>query len=156
MSGILGYDFIRHFVLEIDYPHQGLRVHDAILFRHPAPNDSRWEVVALTLERNSPQILIRLNYLNGISETLRAFIDTGANGSVLFVPEMIEKAQRRGIRNIQIGQYSISHLQCCGVVPVYALNLPPFPYDLLLTGTLFGGARLIFDYQNRKLYLRVD
>jgi hypothetical protein len=155
-EGILGYDFIRQFVLEIDYPHKVVMLYNRRSFLKPEPDDGRWEVVPFTWAKNCPQISVRLNYLGGASESLRGLIDTGANTPVLFTPEMVSRVGDRFIKNIQIGQgFEISPVACCPPVPIYPLNRPPFAYDLLLSGALFRGARLVFDYQDRKLYLRV-
>lgn len=155
-EGILGYDFIRQFVLEIDYPHKVVVLHNRRWFRKPEPDDDRWEVVPFTLARNCPQISVRLNYLGGASESLRGLIDTGANTPVLFTSEMASRVGNRFIKNVQIGQGSeISPVACCPLVPIHPLNQPPFPYDLLLSGASFRAARLVLDYQNRKMYVRV-
>ena len=155
-TGILGYDFIRQFVLEIDYPHKLVVLHNPRLFRKPEPDDGRWGVLPFTFAKNCPQISVRINYLGGASESLRGLIDTGANTTVLFTPEMITKVSNRWIKEIDIGRgFVISPVTCCPPVPIHPLSKPPFPYDLLLPGASFRGARLVFDYANRNLYLRV-
>jgi hypothetical protein len=153
---ILGYDFIRQFVLEIDYPHKQVVLHDRRKFGQPEPNDGGWEVVPLTLARNCPQIVVQLNYLGGASESARALIDTGANTSVLFTPGMSKRIGEHLITNIQIGRFLIRPVACCPLVPIYPLNEPPFPYDVFLPGPEFGGARLILDFEHKNLYLRID
>lgn len=157
-KGILGYDFIRQFVLEIDYPHGVVVLHNRRTFRKPEPDDGRWEIVPLTLARNCPQIPIQLRYLDKSTEQFQALIDTGDNrSSANFTPDVFNRVRPRQPFYFEIGRY---RFQPSGgfddQIPIYELNRPPFPYDLMLPAPLFRTARLLFDYENAKLYLRVE
>lgn len=50
LDGILGYDFISRFVVEIDYAHQTLRLHDRATYRHAGTGTA----VPITLEDSTP------------------------------------------------------------------------------------------------------
>jgi hypothetical protein len=50
LDGILGYDFISRFVVEIDYAHQTLRLHDRARYRHAGNGTA----VPITLEDSTP------------------------------------------------------------------------------------------------------
>ncbi len=157
-AGVLGADFIRNFVLEINYPQQLVTLHHKTKFSFPpAINREGWQEVSLTLEGGCPHISVKLNYLNDASESFTALIDTGYNGSVLFTNELADKLENKQllIENIEFGNLSFSNIGCCNNrVPVHALSRPPFPYQVLLGGRLLENLQIILDDEHAKLYVR--
>lgn len=154
MVGLLGHDFLRQFVVEINYPRQIVILHDSKKFRRPEKGQIDWIVSQLTIIKNAPLVPVRLKYQDGGSENLTALIDTGANVPTTFTAEMIQKINDRSISYISIGGHIIHPIMCCNEVTISPLSRPPFPFDLIMTGNDLKETHLLIDYQNKQLYLR--
>lgn len=149
VAGLLGHDFLRQFVVEVDYSRPAVVLHDPKQFRRPAGDDTRWEAVPLKVENNSPIIPVRLNYFRDGSEEFPALIDTGANATPMMTEEPRRQVSARMVESAQVGEFYIRPFVCCDDIPIHPLSHPPFPYQMILPGSALreSGARLILDYQ---------
>lgn len=79
LDGILGYDFLSRFVVEIDYPARRLHLHE----RRGWNYEGRGEILRVVMESNQPHLRARL-VLEGREPLEGLFlVDTGANASVI-------------------------------------------------------------------------
>ena len=61
MDGILGYDFIRRFVVAIDFVKQELRLYDARSFKYDGPGES----IPVTFSGNHPHVDAEVRLADG-------------------------------------------------------------------------------------------
>ena len=78
MDGILGYDFIKRFVVAIDYVKQELRLYDAGSFKYEGPGAS----VPITFSGNHPHVDAEVRLADGATIKGRMVVDVGASGSL--------------------------------------------------------------------------
>lgn len=83
IDGVLGYDFISRFVVEIRYAERQLNLSDPRTYINENPEKS----IPITLENNTPHIHARITLGNGAVIEGQFGIDTGASGALgLFTP----------------------------------------------------------------------
>lgn len=153
--GLLGHDFLRQFVVEVDYSRPAVVLHDPRQFRAPAAGDAGWGVLTLRVEKNSPVVPVRLNFLGGGSAEFTALIDTGANYNLMLTPEAKGTVGERLVTSAALDGLALSPVACCDDVPVHQLSSPPFPFQMILPGSTLreSGARLVIDYPAGKVYV---
>jgi predicted aspartyl protease len=78
MDGILGYDFIRRFVVAIDYVKQELRLYDPRTFKYDGPGES----IPITFSNNHPHVDAEVRLADGTSLKGRMVVDVGSSGSL--------------------------------------------------------------------------
>jgi predicted aspartyl protease len=87
LDGILGYDFISRFVVELDYAQRQMHLHDRSSWSY----DGEGQVVPIELEGSQPHVSGRL-ILNGRDPIEgRYLIDTGASGQLHLARPFTEK-----------------------------------------------------------------
>jgi hypothetical protein len=79
IDGLLGYDFIRHFVVEVDYEARLIKIHNAAKYRYRG----RGESLAITTEDGHPHV--RLKFTLPAREPLEGkfIVDGGAGGATM-------------------------------------------------------------------------
>jgi hypothetical protein len=78
MDGMLGYEFIRRFVVAIDYVKQELRLYDARTFRYEGPATS----IPLIFIENQPHVMAEVRLADGASIKGRMVLDVGSGGAL--------------------------------------------------------------------------
>ena len=91
IDGILGADFIKRFVVEIDYQNSELRLHDKDRFRYTGRGAS----VPLDFANDHPVIDAALRLKDGDVLTGRFIVDVGASGPLSLVKAFVEKHRLR-------------------------------------------------------------
>lgn len=86
VHGILGYDFINRYVIEIDYARQQLHLHDPRTY-HYAGNG---EIIPLTIRNQYPHIRAWLKMPNRTSVDADLIVDTGASNTLLLSTSFVE------------------------------------------------------------------
>jgi predicted aspartyl protease len=89
IDGILGGDFIRRFVLEIDYEHERLRLHDPLSFAYAG----RGSTVPLTFKNQFPMIRASLRLPDEASVDVDAILDVGSSLAVAVTQPVAERHQ---------------------------------------------------------------
>ncbi|MET0650752.1 MAG: pepsin/retropepsin-like aspartic protease family protein [Pyrinomonadaceae bacterium] len=156
ICGILGYDFLGRFVLEIDYFHKTVTLHDPEKYRYSDKNDLAPQTLPFTLEGLTPHLDITLRFKGGREATVKAMVDTGAGPALVFT----EEAKRRlnigpgldgpDIKEAQLGG-SIIHVDSWDTHRPNSLSRPPFSFDVLLGNAAFENMKVVFDYANRRM-----
>lgn len=77
-DGMLGHDFIRRFVVAIDYVKEELRLYDARTFRYEGPGTS----IPLIFIDNQPHVMAEVRLADGGSVKGRMVIDVGSGGAL--------------------------------------------------------------------------
>ncbi len=80
VHGILGYDFLRHFVVEINYHKRKINVFDTQLFKPHI----KYKSVPLFFKHERPYIDVDFEQIDGSIHSGRLLVDTGAGYGLLF------------------------------------------------------------------------
>ena len=91
MDGILGYDFIKRFVVAIDYVKQELRLYDARTFRYDGPGAS----IPVTFSGNHPHVDAEVRLADGSTIKGRMVVDVGSSGSLALTKPFVEENHLR-------------------------------------------------------------
>jgi hypothetical protein len=86
MDGILGYDFIRRFVVAIDYVKQELRLYDPRAFHYDGPGTS----IPITFSGNHPYVDAEVRLADGATLKGRMVVDVGAATSLSLTKPFVE------------------------------------------------------------------
>jgi hypothetical protein len=86
VDGILGADFIRRFVLEIDYAHRTLRLHDAASFNYTGTGTT----LPLTFNNAFPHVSATLKLSDTESFTADCVLDVGSALQVIVTQPIVE------------------------------------------------------------------
>jgi hypothetical protein len=87
-DGVIGYDFIKAFVVEIDYPNKTMMLFDPAKFVYRG----RGTIVPLDLSnRRTPQLNALFTFGRSSSVIARLGLDTGADGAFLLNTPFVEK-----------------------------------------------------------------
>ena len=87
LAGILGYDFISRFVVEIDYPNKIINLYHPRSYRYRG----RGDIVPIKMLDNNPYIAAKVR-LPGLAPVSGMFlIDSGANTDIFFNSPFVEK-----------------------------------------------------------------
>lgn len=169
--GILGYDFFKRFVVEIDYDEQLLTLYRPEIYR-PKKSFSELDI---SIRDTKPYIISKFSQ-DDKSDTVRMMVDTGASHAVLLdmeatdhlvLPERVEPTRLgRGLGG-EIQGY-IGRLDECGLGDFSFENvLISIPQQGAYTQAIKRGSRhgtiggdllsrfdVVFDYRGEKMYLR--
>ncbi len=169
--GIIGYDVFSRFVVEIDYDHQVLRLHDPDTYR-PRRTYTR---VPLDIEYTKPYVDTRISQRDE-TDSVKLLVDTGASHAILLdvsntedivMPdEVIDVRLGRGLGgeipgnlgrmdNFEISEYSFSKiLTSIPLEGVYMKAIKRGSRHGTLGGDLLRRFKVVLDYQNSSMYLR--
>ncbi len=171
IDGVVGTNFIRQFVLELDYPARVITLHDKDRFSYSGPGES----VAMTLNAEGhPVIDVEIQLPGGAPIPGRAALDIGANDSlVLSSPFVTEHALPapgmktiRGIGHGGIGGTSAGRIGRLAGLKIgrYTLRDPVAMFSEDQAGAhadptlqcsigqhLLGRFRLFFDYSHDRV-----
>jgi hypothetical protein len=152
ICGILGYDFIQHFVLEIDYFHKTVTLHDPKSYHYSDENDLGTQFLPFTLEGLAPHIKLNVRFGQVEPVMIKALIDTGSGHALLFTEEAKKRLRIEGqvLKDAQLGSIII-HPSGSGIHRPNALSKPPFTFDALLGNPAFENMKVVFDYPNKRI-----
>lgn len=87
VDGILGFEFFRRYVVQIDYPARQLKVFDPETYQYSGSG----AVLPLTFKHNHPHINIQIQAENGEPIDCDTVVDTGARSSLIFARPFVEE-----------------------------------------------------------------
>ena len=91
IDGILGYNFIDQYVVEVDYVKQELRLFDATRFSYSGPGTS----LPFTFAANHPVVETTLRLANGDTMSGRFVVDVGAASALSLTRPFVEEHRLR-------------------------------------------------------------
>jgi hypothetical protein len=87
-DGVIGYDFIKEFVVEIDYPNKTMTLHDPAKFVYRG----RGTILPLELRnRRTPKLTAEFSFGRSSRVTARLELDTGADGAFVLNTPFVER-----------------------------------------------------------------
>lgn len=87
VDGVLGYDFIRRFVLEVDFVRRQIRLHDKDEFNYTGQGES----LPLTFKNNHPHVRATIQLGNDEAVEADCVIDLGARSALVLTRPFVEK-----------------------------------------------------------------
>jgi predicted aspartyl protease len=99
IDGVLGLEFLKHFVVEIDYENKTIKLFSPEKFQYRG----RGETIPIRIHDESPEVRMRLVTASG--KTIESYfeIDTGMSGTVLFhTPTVQRYALLEAMKTIQL------------------------------------------------------
>jgi len=171
VEGLLGYDVISRFVVQVDYEHRRVTFHDPAMFA-PDPGS---DALAITLVRNVPQVATTILLPGRAPIQIKCLIDSGA-GSLILAPSFVSanrllesvgktirvsdlhfggesKEAAARIDWLQFGPYVLRR-------PVTIMQrdarglLAGLGVDALIGGEILSRFTITFDYQNQRILFR--
>ncbi|MCI0388933.1 MAG: aspartyl protease family protein [Acidobacteria bacterium] len=85
--GMLGYDFISRYVIEIDYAERRIHLYDPQTYQYTG----KGEVFSLSIANNHPLIRVELRMPGGKTAEANLIFDTGAAPSLLLLTSFVEE-----------------------------------------------------------------
>lgn len=171
MDGILGHQIFTRCVVQIDYTHHRLSLHEPAGFDY----GGRGAVIPIELIDSHPYVTASVVLPGGRSITGRFVIDTGASSSLILSPEVFEREGARaamgrtlpvqghgvgGAAELSLGRVERLDLGGISLVRPIAVLKPAGAGRVSAPGTLGNiGAgvlsrfNVIFDYANRRMIL---
>ena len=86
-DGVIGYDFIKEFVVEIDYLKRSMNLHNPNTFRYRGPG----EIVPLSLPERIPFVQTTIMFDTGPPLEANLSVDTGADRTIIFSSSFVAK-----------------------------------------------------------------
>lgn len=173
IHGILGYDFLKNFIVKVDYKNEIMKFYDPDQFSRPM---LFYRSVDMKIEHRKPYIFQNIKVNDSLEVITKLMIDTGASHPLMLHNNSSEYIQlpEKNVRDIlgagiagtieghaaRIPQLSIDKYTLEDVVTNYPDS--GAYQDIIRStgrnGTIGGGVlkrfKLFFDYGNEKLYLR--
>lgn len=87
VNGVLGYDFIRRFVVEVDFSQRQLRLHDPQGLTYAG----KGEVLPLTFKTNHPHVRATIEPVNGAPMEVDCMLDLGARSALILTRPLVER-----------------------------------------------------------------
>jgi len=171
MDGILGHEVFENCVVEVDYLHGCVTLHDANKYRYTGKGAS----VPLEFKENHPYVTASITVPGGRTLTGQFVIDTGSGGTLILAPDVVAKEnliQAAG-RTISSRAHGVGGVIETKIGRIERLDLGPYSFAnptvtfqppgagyISAPGTLgnIGGNVLnrftvIFDYKHRRMIL---
>lgn len=171
-DGIIGYDFLRRFVVEINYEEMQVifSASDAVQSQI-ADTDDEWQVLPVEIKGGMPYITTELSTAQGNTVSVKFLVDTGSTGSFSLIPDSHEAIDEpdqyylitsQGLTgNIQsriatsaflaLGEYRLTDL-----VGSYSMTGETSENDSngLLGNRVLSRFNVIFDYPNKRMLVQ--
>jgi len=169
--GIIGYDVFSRFVVEIDYDHQILRLHDPATYR---PRKT-YTHVPLDIEYTKPYVQTRITQRDE-TDSVRLLVDTGASHAILLdvsnTEDIVMPDKVIGVRlgrglggeipgnlgrmdNLELSNFNFSKiLTSIPLEGVYMKAIKRGSRHGTMGGDLLRRFKVVLDYQNSSMYLR--
>jgi hypothetical protein len=167
IHGILGHDFFKRFVVEIDYTRQVINLYDPTNYQYSGDG----EIVHVTIENDEPFIQAKIIPADHAPVEAKLKVDTGStdalglNGSFIQDMQLVNSKQKvlpqpgvalGGITEnyvTRIGDLQIGNLLIENPIVGYSKDLSRTGDAGTIGGEIFHRFRVIFDYSHEQLIL---
>lgn len=171
VHGILGYDFFKDFIVEINYQKKFLRVYDRL---HFDKNLKKYDKVALQFYQNKPYVTTTID-LDGKKTDATLLLDNGLSDAVWLFPDSTNisvpqnsfpdylglgllgdvTGERARIRSMKLGDYVLNEVAASFPDSLSVEGLQTYHSRNGSIGSeILRRFNLFFDYRQKALYLR--
>ncbi len=172
IDGILGYDFLSRFVVEIDYANKLINLYDPQSYAYVGPGDS----LPITIEESVPHVRARIVQSGRDSMEGKFTVDTGSRGALhLTKPfaethKLLESVQKTiqapfgagvggetkqligRVKTLKLGRFAIEN-PVAGFSQDVKGSLASPDYAGLIGGEILRRFKVIFDYSRKQMIL---
>ncbi|MCA1624048.1 MAG: aspartyl protease family protein, partial [Acidobacteria bacterium] len=171
IGGVIGYDIIKEFVVEIDYAAHKINLYKPESYQYSGAG----EIFPLTFEENMPFVQARIAFEERAAIDGKFEIDSGSTGAVLFNTPFVKKHQllktvsrtnevRAGgvggtaqaflgrIKSIALGRLTLENI-VASFSQATRGDYASAKYDGLIGGEILRRFKTIFDYSRRRMIL---
>jgi predicted aspartyl protease len=171
-DGIIGYDFLRRFVVEINYDEMVMIVSEADEYQ-PALNNQHknWQQLPLEIVGNMPFLEATIGVSTNTSVKVKLLVDTGSTGAFSLLPDTHDKLLEQekyftrtaqgltGDIDSRVSTFdflSLGKLQLKNITGSYSMTggTSENGSNGLLGNQALNRFNLIFDYQNNHLFMQ--
>ena len=152
VPGLLGYDFLRNFVVEVDYARGLVVLHNPQTFEH-RPDDSHVGEVPFRLVNGTPHVDVTMVFGDESRQKIDALVDTGSWQPVMLTDPVFETLARKGLpyswrfgRDWVLGIRGATSLR-------QSKEAGPINFDAVLGNPALARYKVIFDYPRGRLLL---
>lgn len=150
--GILGYDFLRNFVVDVDYVQRTVVLHNPQTFKYHAGQDHVGEV-PFRLVTGMPHIDLAIIFGNESKRKIEALVDTGSLHSLMVTGPVFDELIRIRPFRWEFGNEWVLDIR--GFQKYEPSNLAgPINFDAVIGNPALAQYRVIFDYAHNRLILR--
>lgn len=171
VHGIIGYDFFKNFIVEINYARRFIKVHDPGRFRKKL---RRYEPLLIRFYQNKPYLRALVD-IEGRETPVTLLIDNGLGDALWLFNENSEirvpeksfadylglgllgdvTGKRSRIHSIRLGNYKMENVTAAFPDSISVMGLRMFKErNGSIGGELLRRFNMVFDYKNQLLYLR--
>ena len=171
--GILGYDVLKDFVVKINYTQKRIRFYQPDYF-HAKLRTQKYESIPLEIKGKKPYLKLE-SQINDTTIALNLLIDTGSSEAlwlfekpeeeILIKPPFIEDylgyglngeihGKKTRIQKLKLGHYELEKLTTSFPDSTSISNIASNNRNGTIGSEVLRRFTTIYDYQNRKLYLK--
>jgi len=168
-DGIIGYDFLKRFVIKIDYDNSEITLSEHNDFaRTETEHDLSWQVLPIAIENSMSYISVNAQLNTKQTTPLKLLIDTGFSGTFEIVQPEHEQSliSYYPTRTQGLNGYSTMHVSNAKSLTLgdYSKKNVPVLYNMstnkeaenseLLGNQFLKHFNIIFDYRNEHLFIK--
>lgn len=152
VPGLLGYDFLRNFVVEVDYARSLVVLHNPQTFEYH-PDQGYIGEVPFRLVNGTPHIDVTMAFGDGSRRKIEALVDTGSWQPVMVTAHLFEMMTRQGLPySWEFGRGWVLGIR--GVKTYQPSNVAgPVNFDAVIGNPALARYKAIFDYPRNRLIL---
>lgn len=171
-DGVIGYDFFRRFIVDIDYDEMAVTFYEPSAFEpNRVMSGDDWQALPLDVESNMPYLTTKVTNTKNQKVDVKLLVDTGSTGSVSLAPAShpdLSAPQQYYVSTSQgLTGDTLSHLTVADSLEFgeYRLNQLLASYSItgeygendsngILGNRALSRFNLIFDYTNERLWVK--
>jgi predicted aspartyl protease len=153
VPGLLGYDFLRNFVVAVDYLHGVVVLHNPSTFKH-RPDEGYVGEVPFRLVNGRPHIDLTIVFPDESKRTIDALLDTGSWLPLMLTDPILKVVNKRLPNHWEFGrEWTLGRLRFQDYESNKSNLAWPIDFDAVLGNPALALYRIIFDYPHNRLML---
>jgi predicted aspartyl protease len=153
VPGLLGYDFLRNFVVELDYDHSVVVLHNPATFEH-RPDEGYVGEMPFRLVNGRPHIDLTIVFPDESKHKIDALVDTGSWLPVMLTDTILKVVNKRLPNHWEFGrEWTLGRLGFQDYESNKSNLAGPIDFDAVLGNRALALYRMIFDYPHNRLIL---
>jgi predicted aspartyl protease len=153
VPAILGYDFLRNFVVELDYVHSSVVLHNPATFKH-RPDVGYVGEMPFRLVNGRPHIDLTVVFRDESRRKIDALLDTGSWLPVMLTGPTLRVVNERVINHWEFGrEWTLGWLGLQDYESNKSNLAGPIDFEAILGNPALARYRMIFDYPHNRLIL---
>lgn len=153
VQGLLGYDFLRNFVVEVDYGQGVVALHNPTTFKH-LPDEDYMGEVPFRLVNGTPHIVLTMVFRDESRRKIDALVDTGSWLPLMLTAPILEVVNKRSPDRWEFGrEWALGRLGFQDYDSNKSNLAGPINFDAVLGLPFLARYKVIFDYPHNQLIM---